>query len=241
MAMWNPWRGCHKYSEGCKYCFTHKGDAKHGIDTNVIVKSSKFNAPVAVNKKGEYTMKSGQVVYCCFSADFLIEDADLWRDECWRMMKQRPDLNFLFLTKRIERFLECAPDDWGDGYDNVTIGCTVENQVLADQRLSIFQRLPIKHKNIVIQPMLEAVNIEPYLDNIKLVVIGGEYDTNARPFHFDWALSVREQCIKHNVSFNLRQLGTNFVKDGKLRRLNYSMLFKYAKELNMDYHEKLEV
>lgn len=26
MAMWNPWRGCQRYSEGCKYCYIHKGD-----------------------------------------------------------------------------------------------------------------------------------------------------------------------------------------------------------------------
>ncbi|MDE7113024.1 MAG: phage Gp37/Gp68 family protein, partial [Acetatifactor sp.] len=25
MAMWNPWRGCHRYSEGCKYCYIHNG------------------------------------------------------------------------------------------------------------------------------------------------------------------------------------------------------------------------
>ena len=241
MAMWNPWRGCHKYSEGCKYCFIHKGDERRGVDTNVILKSSKFNAPVAVNKKGEYTMKSAQTVYCCFSTDFLIEDADQWRDECWEMIRQRPDLHFLFLTKRIERFADCVPDDWGDGYDNVTVGCTVENQDLVDKRLSIFQKLPIKHKNIVIQPMLEAVDIEPYLDNIELVVVGGEYDSNARPFHLDWALSVRGQCIKHNVSFSLRQLGTNFVKEGKLCRLNYGMLFKCAKELDIDFYAQVEV
>lgn len=30
MAMWNPWRGCHKHSEGCKYCYIHKGDFKRG-------------------------------------------------------------------------------------------------------------------------------------------------------------------------------------------------------------------
>lgn len=34
MAIWNPWRGCHKHSEGCKYCYIHKGDYKRGIDTN---------------------------------------------------------------------------------------------------------------------------------------------------------------------------------------------------------------
>ena len=30
MAMWNPWRGCHKYSEGCEFCYIHKGDVKRG-------------------------------------------------------------------------------------------------------------------------------------------------------------------------------------------------------------------
>jgi protein gp37 len=53
---------------------------------------------------------------------------DPWRDECWAMIRQRPDLHFIFLTKRIDRFVQCIPDDWGEGYDNVTVGCTVENQ-----------------------------------------------------------------------------------------------------------------
>ena len=56
MAMWNPWRGCHRYSEGCKYCYIHKVDAKRGVDTNAIVKTDNFSAPVAKNKKGDYCL-----------------------------------------------------------------------------------------------------------------------------------------------------------------------------------------
>lgn len=41
---------------------------------------------LAKNKNGEYKMKSGKLVYVCFSSDFLIEDADVWRDECWKMI-----------------------------------------------------------------------------------------------------------------------------------------------------------
>lgn len=48
------------------------------------------------------------------------------------MIRERSDLHFLFLTKRIERFMECIPADWNNGYDNVTVGCTVENQDKAD-------------------------------------------------------------------------------------------------------------
>ena len=95
MAMWNPWRGCHKHSEGCKYCYIHKGDYKRRIDTNNIVKTDNFYAPIAKNKSGAYKIKSGQMVYLCFSTDFLIEDADGWRGECLNMIRERSDLHFI--------------------------------------------------------------------------------------------------------------------------------------------------
>ena len=47
MAMWDPWRGCHKHSEGCRYCYIHKGGFKRGIDRNNIVKTDNFYAPIA--------------------------------------------------------------------------------------------------------------------------------------------------------------------------------------------------
>ena len=50
-------------------------------------------------------MKPGQTVYLGFSTDFLIREADPWRGECWDMIRERRDLNFIFLTKRIERFM----------------------------------------------------------------------------------------------------------------------------------------
>lgn len=39
MAMWNPWRGCKKCSDGCLNCYIHKGDAKRGVDTSVIART----------------------------------------------------------------------------------------------------------------------------------------------------------------------------------------------------------
>ena len=54
--------------------------------------------------------------------------------EPWAIIKERSDIDFLILTKRIDRFLVSLPSDWGNGYDNVNIGCSVENQKLADYR-----------------------------------------------------------------------------------------------------------
>lgn len=234
MAMWSPWRGCKRYSDGCKYCYLHKGDARRGIDTSKIVKTNDFYSPILKNKNGEYKIKPNQTVYLCFSTDFLIEEADEWRDECWKMIKERSDLHFLFLTKRIERFSSCIPDDWGEGYDNVTVGCTVENQRNADYRLKIFSQLPIKHKNIICQPLLEKIDIEKYLNGIELAVVGGESDKNARALNYDWVLFIREQCIEHGVSFEFRQCGTHFIKDGKMYTLKTRDLCSQAKKADIN-------
>lgn len=239
MAMWNPWRGCRKYSEGCKYCYIHKGDAKKGIDTGEIIRLDGFDAPVARKKNGEYKMKSGQTVYLCFSSDFLLPEADEWRPECWQMIRERSDLRFLFLTKRIERFMECIPNDWKDGYDNVTVGCTVENQVRADERLSVLKSLPIKHKNIICQPMISPINLEKYLDGVELVVVGGESDSEARPLDYNWVLSVRDQCISANVPFEFRQCGTHFIKDGKEYILPVRELGAQAKKANINFYPSM--
>ncbi|MBQ2753159.1 MAG: DUF5131 family protein [Firmicutes bacterium] len=237
MAMWNPWRGCKKCSEGCLHCYIHKGDARRGIDTNKIIKTDDFYKPVEKLKNGNYKMKSG-TVYVCFSSDFLIEEADVWRNECWKMIKERKDCTFLFLTKRIERFTDCVPDDWDSGYENVVVCCTIENQKNADKKLSIFSDLPIKHKCITAQPLLERIDIEKHLDGIELVVVGGESDKYARPLDYEWVLYIREQCIRKNVSFEFRQCGTHFIKDGKPYRLQTKNLCKQANKADINYKAK---
>ena len=234
MGMWNPWRGCKKCSEGCKYCYIHKGDYKRNIDTSNIVKTDNFSKPIEKCKNGNYKMKS-KLVYLCFSSDFLIEEADAWREECFKMIKERQDLTFLFLTKRIDRFMKCIPKDWNEGYDNVVVGCTIENQKNADYRLSIFKDLPIKHKCITAQPLLEKIDIEKYLDDIELVVVGGESDYSARVLDYDWVLDIREQCIRKNVNFEFRQCGTYFIKDGIKYKIEKHNLFKQARLANINY------
>lgn len=237
MAMWNPRRGCKKCSEGCLHCYIHKGDAKRNVNTNEIVKTKDFNKPVEKLKNGNYKLKAG-LVYLCFSSDFLIEEADDWRAECWKMIKERQDRTFLFLTKRIDRFMKCIPDDWNEGYDNVIVGSTIENQKNADYKLSIFEKLPIKHKCITAQPLIENIDIEKYLDDIELVVVGGESDFHARALDYQWVLNIREQCIRKNVDFEFRQCGSHFIKDGEKYLLKTRDLCKQARLANINFKAK---
>lgn len=234
MSMWSPWRGCRRYSEGCRFCYIHKGDAKRGVETDKIVRTDSFYAPIERKKNGEYKMRP-RTVYVCFQGDFLIEEADGWRNECWDMIHKRSDCRFIFLTKRINRFYTCKPSDWGNGYDNVTVGVSCENQQAVDERLPILSAQPIKHRNIILQPLIEAVNIEPYLSKAELVIVGGEYGIDARPLHYEWVLDIREKCVKANVNFEFRQCATHFIKNGKEYTLAYNQLGRQAKAAGIDY------
>lgn len=215
--MWNLRHGCHKLSAGCKHCYVYRGDAWREVDSSVVVRTKNFDLPLRKKRNGEFKIPPGTFVYTCFTSDFFVEDADKWRAEAWEMIRCRSDLHFMMITKRIDRFSDCLPDDWGDGYDNVTICCTVENQTCADYRLPIYRRAPIKHKIIICEPLLERIDLSTYAvgEWIEQIVAGGESGYEARPCDFEWVMDLRRICVENKVDFWFKQTGSKFVKDGK--------------------------
>lgn len=242
MVIWNPWHGCHKKSAGCLNCYMFRRDAEYEKDSNVVTKTNSFDLVIKKKKDGTYKVQEEKgYVYLCMTSDFFIEEADSWRSEIWKMVKERQDLNFFIITKRIERFNVSLPDDWNDGYSNVTICSTCENQETADERLPILLNLPIKHREIIHEPMLEEINIEKYLksNKIEMVTCGGESGPNARICNYDWILNTRNQCIKYNVPFYFKQTGANFVKENKLYKVSRKDQMRQAHKANIDIEKSL--
>jgi len=217
---WNPWHGCHRVSEGCKNCYVYRIDSAHGKSAHEVTINSDFLLPLK-EANGSLKIESGERVYTCFSSDFLIEEADEWRVDAWRMMKLRSDLRFVFFTKRIERLESVLPPDWGDGYENVTVGCTCENQARADERLPIFFSLPILHRWIICEPLLSAIDLTPYLspEAVEEVSVGGESGEGARECDFAWVKDIRVACQKAHVRFSYHQTGALLRRDGTLYRI----------------------
>lgn len=218
MAGWNPWHGCHKYSPGCAHCYVYRIDKKHGRDSTIVTRTGQFRLPVQRDRQGQYKLQpDGDYVYTCFSSDFLLDEADPWRGEAWDMIRSRSDLRFFFITKRIRRIGTCLPPDWGNGWENVTIGCTCEDQTRADERLPVFLQTPLCHRHIICEPLLGPVDLSPYLtDGIEQVLAGGESGTGARVCDIEWVLSLREQCMRAGIPFVFKQTGACFRKDGRI-------------------------
>lgn len=230
---WEPWTGCYKISDGCTNCYFYGPHGKR-YGQNVIQKTDKFDWPIRRNKKGEYNIKGDKILATCFATDFFLPEADAWRGEAWAMIKERSDIDFLILTKRIDRFLVSLPDDWGSGYDNVNIGCTVENQKLADSRLPLFLSYPIKRRFIACAPILESIDLSAYLHGVAHVTVGGETGREARECNYDWVLNIREQCEKANITFWFKNTGSFFKRNGIVEKVNPFQQASMAKELGID-------
>ena len=175
-------------------------------------------------------------MYTCFTSDFFVQDADKWRAEAWAMISERRDLKFFMITKRIDRFQVSLPEDWGEGYEHVSIACTVENQAMADYRLPIYKELPIKHKIIICAPLLEKLDLISYLDaSVEEVAVGGESGSEARICEYDWVLDIRRQCMEKGVPFCFHQTGARLRKGGKLYRIRWEFQHSQARRAGIDY------
>ncbi len=230
---WEPWTGCYKVSDGCTYCYFYGQHSKR-YGHNVITKTEEFNKPIAKSAKGLPKISSGKIVATCFASDFFIAEADEWRAEAWAMIKIRPDLEFLILTKRIERFNISLPADWGEGYDNVNIGCTVENQEIADHRLPLFLSYPIKRRFVACSPLLGAIDLTKYIGGIKHVSVGGETGREARECDYEWVLGIRNQCASAGITFWFKNTGSLFKREGVVQKVNPFKQHSLAKGLGIN-------
>lgn len=216
--IWNPWHGCHKCSEGCQYCYMYTMDQKNGRSGAEIYRTKTgFSYPLQKDRRGQYKIRSSEMLRVCMTSDFFLPEADPWREDAWDMIRMRPDVIFVLLTKRPQRVSACLPEDWGDGWENVFFHVACENQTRAEERIPLLLSLPFRHKGVFCTPLLGPISLRHYLQErqIEQVVCGGENYAGSRPCDYAWVKHLRAECETFQVSFCFFETGTQFIKDGK--------------------------
>lgn len=241
MPNWNPWHGCRKKSEGCQNCYMYYLDAQRGLDGSDIrrVKAG-FDLPVKRRRDGSFLIAPGSRLFVCMTSDFFLEEADSWRPEAWSIIRQRPDVLFTLTTKRPERVQNCLPDNWGEGWPNVYLNVTAENQRRADERLPILTSLPFRWRGVFATPLLEEIHMEKHLQTGKIhaVSAGGENYTGARVCDFAWVESLFCQCRDAGVNFDFWDTGALFRKDGRLYRVPHALRREQARKAGLSFRGK---
>lgn len=214
--------GCAKVSPGCAHCYMFREQERYGQNPNIVRRSkTKFADPLR--------WKEPKTIFTCSWSDWFHEDADQWRDEAWQIVKDTPRHTYQILTKRPERIADHLPTDWGEGYPNVWLGVSVENQRYA-YRAGILAGIPAAVRFVSAEPLLGALSLTGLQPSVRpeyhgereinplhwihWVIVGGESGAKCRPMSDEWARSLRDQCVGNNVAFFLKQLGGNPDKRG---------------------------
>lgn len=161
----NPWWGCVKVSPGCHHCYAdtlakrtgHKvwGPAK--TTPRRLFGGKYWAEPLKWNIEAE---KAGERhrVFCGSMCD-VFEDhptANAERVRLWPLIRATPWLDWLLLTKRPENIEANLPEDWGNGYENVWLGTSVENSDYVD-RARVLAQIPAVLRFLSVEPLLGPV------------------------------------------------------------------------------------
>ncbi len=206
-ATWNPWRGCHKVSDGCKNCYMYREQTHYGHDPSTVVRASPqtFNAPIH--------WREPMMVFTCSWSDFFIEEADPWRGEAWTIIHETPWLTYLILTKRPQNIKARLPADWGKGWPNVWLGVTVESNAYMG-RLEVLANIPSYLRFVSYEPALGPVTFSAFFPWFDWVISGGE--SGPRKADPDWFRAVRDECRLYGTAYFHKQNGGTSKIDGAL-------------------------
>lgn len=241
----NPWIGCTKVSAACDNCYAEAWEARFGKSWGPHVRRrtspANWRKPLAWDRAAAASGKRTRV-FCASLADVFDNDRSItsgWRGDLWHLIYRTPHLDWLLLTKRpqnIARYLR--PEEygnlppWGDGWPNVWLGTTVENQTEADRRIPHLLATPAAVRFVSAEPLLGPVDMSriphhkiapnitiaqnaltglngngDYGPSLDWIIVGGESGRGARPMHPDWARSLRDQCQAAGVAFLFKQWG----------------------------------
>jgi protein gp37 len=212
-STFNPWIGCTKVSPGCAHCYAEMDSKRHGRAQwgkgKLRQRTGKelWKKPIKWNQEAANAGRRRRV-FCASLADvFDAEVQNAWREELWELIRETPHLDWLLLTKRPENFRKMLPQDWGDGWPNVCLMTSVEDQ-LRTVRIDHLVETPAAYRALSVEPLLGPVKLKSaWLKELDWIIVGGESMGGARPMHPQWVRDLRDQCAAAHVQFFFKQWG----------------------------------
>jgi protein gp37 len=176
----NPWRGCTKVSDGCKFCYAEKLSERNHATLGVwgpsgsrpVGSESYWKAPLKWNREAQEAGERRRV-FCASLADVFegeetmpasaVAPVTAARRRLFETIDATPHLDWLLLTKRPENIERLWPFGWYDGrftWPNLWLGTSVEDQAAADRRIPELLKVPAAVRFLSCEPLLGPVDLD---------------------------------------------------------------------------------
>ena len=209
----NPWIGCQKVSPGCDNCYAEKLTLRRrwtqwGPEGKRKRTSENYwREPIRWDRRAK-AAGTQERVFCASLADVLDNQAPPGaREDLWQLIRSTPNLDWQLLTKRPQNLEEMLPPDWGEGYPNVWLGVSAEDQNQYDRRWPILARTPAIIKFISYEPTLGGVSLAGQDSMPDWLIWGGESGSRRRRLEPEWIRRITQECCQHGVAVFGKQWG----------------------------------
>lgn len=226
----NFWMGCTKLSPACDHCYAEADWdlRKHRVSWGPHGDRDEVKAGPIVCRSVQRTAKAFREkhgrkprIFVNSLSDFGDNHKSIkreWRDRVWQAARECPDVILMILTKRPQNIPDYLPIDWGDGYPNVWIGTTTENQEEAKRRIPHLVQIPARRHFLSCEPLLGMLdlnfivadshgNIARAILFLDWIIAGGESGSKARYTRLEWVRSLLNQCDQAEIPFFFKQWG----------------------------------
>lgn len=209
----NPWVGCQKVSPGCDHCYAEGWAKRSGLvqwgphGERKRTSEANWRKPIKWAKDARNHLPHRQRVFCASLADVFDNRVPTqWRADLFALIEATPGLDWLLLTKRPENIRKMLPDDWGNGYSNVWLGTTCEDQPHYDRRWPILRSVPARLRFISYEPALGPLTTVTCEGSPDWIICGGESGAGKRPFDPRWARVLSDECGMFGIPFFMKQI-----------------------------------
>jgi protein gp37 len=215
---WNPTAGCSPESPGCRGCFAMRmafwlariGATRDRYAPTVRVVNGRpvwtGQLTAADDRTWEKPLRRQKptIWFVDSMSDLFHPDMPKpWIDRAFTIMRQAPQHTFQILTKRPARMLDyvrqhgCPTHVW--------LGTSIEDQRRAELRMPLLIQVPTPVRFVSAEPLLEAVDLSPWLGSVRWLIAGAESGPNAQPMDLDWVRGLRDQCTAAGTLFFFKQ------------------------------------
>lgn len=225
---WSPWWGCEKISPGCSLCYAEGLDKRTGGRhwgpgaPRRVLSDSHWREPVKWNAEAKASGERHRTFpSMCDPFDSAAPEGA--RDRMWGLIRETTKLDWLLLTKRPENIVSMLPALWGNGWPNVWLGVSAEDQQRWDERVPTLLAVPAAVRFVSVEPMVGPVVPRPEHvrcpgaaacygrrlargerpstccstpcpPRVDLVICGGESGPRHRELRIEWVRALVEAC-----------------------------------------------
>lgn len=212
---WNPVTGCTKISSGCDSCYAarfserFRGVLGHPFENgfDLTLRPERLLQPFAWKKPRTIFVNSmSDLFHKAVPQEHIARIFDTMERADWhiyQVLTKRSSLLQKFLNNRYKS--RPAPS-------HIWLGVSVEN-AQAISRIAHLQKANAGIRFLSVEPLIGPIGTLD-LTGISWVIVGGESGPRARRMDPQWALDVRNQCLKAKVAFFFKQWGGRSPKSG---------------------------